>query len=163
MIDSEYLALAAGAEELITTGAEHPEQPILAVMIIVRYRCDRASLAFRGSSDAGSIELTKRELSSSMFVELVGYGIHRPSRSVDMDVGQPKQPLQRTLFQAYGLSFCVRHYVTFVAEPALLGDQDALVPAVAEGPEVKPSEPTRARRGRMQLDAVDIETWQYPS
>jgi hypothetical protein len=40
MIDSEYLALATGTEELITTSSERPEQSIVAGMIIVGYRCD---------------------------------------------------------------------------------------------------------------------------
>ena len=63
-----------------------------------------------------------------------------------MDIGQPQQSLQRPLLDVYGLRLGMRHDVTRVGEPALLGDQYAVVPAVTEGPEVEPPQPARTFR-----------------
>ena len=54
---------------------------------------------FGGSSDPGPIQLAQRKLPGSVFVQLVRDGVHRPSRGMDMDVGQPEQPLQRALLE----------------------------------------------------------------
>src|SRR5215213_11463447 len=80
-----------------------------------------------------------------------------------MHVGQPEQPLQRALFDAYGLSLGMWHNVACVGEPALFGDQRAVVPAVAQRPEVEQPKPPSAFGRGVELNTVKIETWQYAS
>ena len=163
MIKCEHFALAARAEKLITTGTERSQQTGFIGMITVGYRRDRATFTFRGSSDPGPVQLSQRKLPGSVFVQLVGDRVHRPSRGMHMDVGEPQQPLQRPLLNVDRLSFGVRHDVALMVEPALLGDQGSVVPAVAECPEVKPSKPPRAIGYGMQLDAVETEARHYPA
>src|SRR6476660_2814660 len=158
MIKCEHLALAARAEKLITTGTERSQQTGFIGMITVGYRRDRATFTFRGSSDPGPVQLSQRQLPGSVFVQLVGDGIHRPSRGMHMDVGEPQQPLQRPLLNVDRLSFGVWHDVTLTVEPALLSDQGPVVPAVAECPEVKPPKPPCALRCGVQLDVIETET-----
>src|SRR5688572_18330382 len=51
--------------------------------------------------------------------------------------------------------------VAYVGEPTLLGDHGAVVPAVAQGPEVEPAHPARALWRWVQLDVIKIETGQH--
>ena len=83
-------------------------------------------------------------LTGRPLVQLVCHRVHRPSRGVDVYVRQPERPLQRALLYAYGLGLRMGDDIAYVGEPTLLGDHGAVVPAVAQGPEVEPAHPARA-------------------
>ena len=107
-------------------------------MIISAHHFDRTMLSLRSAGGSSPIQLAQCQLPRSVIVKLVGNGVHWPARCVDMDVGQPEQPLQRTLFDAYGLGLGMRHDVAYMCDPAMLGDQSAIVPAIVQRPEVEP-------------------------
>src|SRR3954469_1496818 len=142
MIESEYLALASEAKNVITTSAEPGQKLRFTLKIIAAYHLDCTMLALRDAGGASPIELAQRQLTRNLVVKLVGHSIHCPSRGVDMHVREPKQSLKGTLFNAYRLGFGMWHRVTHVRNPAVLGDQGPVVPAVAQRPEVEPSQPT---------------------
>ena len=95
MIESEYLALASGAEQLITTSAERRQQVRFAFVITIWCHTDLAMLPLRGSSRSGPIELGQCQVTCSVLVELVCDRVHRPSWRVDMYVGQSVAPAAR--------------------------------------------------------------------
>src|SRR5215207_4904105 len=99
--------------------------------MIVSLRCvDLALLPLGGSCSPSPIQLAQCQLSRGPLIKLVGHCVHWSTWSVDMNIGQLKLPLQRPLLNPYGLSLGMGYYVTRVSEPAVFGDQDAVVPAI---------------------------------
>jgi hypothetical protein len=69
-------------------------------MIISAHRLDVSMLALGGASGPRPIQLAQRKLPRSLLIELMRHGVHRTLWGVDVHVGQPEQPLQRTLLNA---------------------------------------------------------------
>ena len=128
-------------------------------MIIGPHLLDGSTLALGQASGPGPIQLAQRQFAGSLLVQLVCHGVHWPSWGMNMNIGQPEPPLQRTLLDAYGLGLRMGDDVADVGEPTVFGDQGPVVPAIAEGPEVEPPHPARVS-GTVQLDGIKIETWQ---
>src|SRR5215207_4217542 len=125
----------------------------------VSLRCvDLALLPLGGSRSPSPIQLAQRQLSRGPLIKLVRHRVHWSTWSVHMDIGQSKLSLQRPLLNPHRLSLGMGYHVTRVSEPAVFGDQDAVVPAITEGPEVEPPEPAHALRRGVQLDGIKIET-----
>ena len=80
-------------------------------MIISPHHLDLSMLAFGRSRGPSPIQLAQRQLPRSPLIELVRDGVHWPSGGVDMDVGQPEQPLQRALLNTHRLRLGMWHDV----------------------------------------------------
>ena len=108
-------------------------------MIVRPHYADFFAAAARRRVRSSPVQLAQRQLSRRSLIKLVGYRVHWSTWSVDMDIGQPKHSLQRSLLNTHRLCLGVWQRRVTWSEPAVLGDQGAVVPAIAEGPEVEPS------------------------
>ena len=69
-------------------------------MIIGAHCLDLSTPALGGASGPGAIQLAQRQLPGRLLIELMRHGVHRALWRVDVYVGKPEQPLQRTLLDA---------------------------------------------------------------
>ena len=156
VVECEDLALATGPEQLIRTDAERGQHGTLPGIIIKIIH--RSLLAGRLPGGAGPIQLAERQLPGGPNVQLLGDRVDQALRRIEVHVGQSQAPLQRTLLDANRLRLGVRHHVAYPTQPAMLGDHDLVVPAVAQGPEIQPAQPSGPSRRGMQLDLVKIDS-----
>jgi hypothetical protein len=69
-----------------------------------------------------------------------------PNLALVEDAAELKPALQRALLDSNRLGLRMRHDVALVAQPAFLGRNGPVVPAVPQRPEVEPAHPARATR-----------------